>query len=298
MGWYFTIPYFNPISNDEPNIGNDDPDDKVTHEKITSGIELAGKSYVNKSYSVMDLTQLVTSGDPMGAINSMIDKYWQNDINKRVTFAATGIVADSVTNHDSDLILDITGATGTGETTFLDADSLIEASAKLGDRQDELNILVVHGQVYANMRKAQLIDMVRDADNNTLFATYGNMRVLVDDSMPIIDLNNGVGTPRYAYYSYIFGNNVFSVNSGNPGIATEISREANSGNGMGEERLYSRRCFLIHPRGYKLSDAVIEGQNKQGLSYANLKAGTTWTRSWNDADARKRIKFCSVLSLG
>lgn len=283
-----TLPFYKPLDTDEPNIGSDDPTVKSTPGKITSGIEIATKTPVNKSYSVMDLTSMIvgTQNDPMAAINRSIDEFWQIDANTRLLKAAQGIVADSVANHDGDLVLDISASTGTGEG-FVDAETIIQATGLMGDRQSELGVIAMHSNVYNSLRQQQLIETVRDADNNTLFEVFGNLRVFYDDKMPVEAGNK--------YHTYIFGPGVFSLNYGNPGVASEISRDPASGNGMGEVLLYSRRCILVHPRGYRVKLSTFESTGLKGLSYTQLASATTWERAFSE---RKRIKFAAIISKG
>lgn len=283
------LPFYKPLDTDEPNVGSDDPATKSEHSKITSGVELATKTFVNKSYSVMDLTSMIVGmrNDPMAAINKGIDGYWQIDANTRLLKAAQGIVADSVANHDGDLVLDISAASGDAGSGFVDADTIIEATGLMGDRQSELGVIAMHSNVYNSLRKQQLIDTVRDADNNTLFEVFGNLRVFYDDKMPVEAGNK--------YHTYIFGPGVFSLNYGNPGIASEIDRDPNSGNGMGETLLYSRRCVLVHPRGYGIKLSTFSSGGLKGLTYTQLATATTWERVVDD---RKRIKFAAIISKG
>lgn len=282
------LPFYKPLDTDEPNVGSDDPDTKATHKNIDSGVELATKTYVNKSYSIMDLTSMIVGmrNDPMSAINAGIDGFWQIDANTRLLKAAQGIVADSVANHDGDLVLDISAASGTGEG-FVDADTIIEATGLMGDRQSELGVIAMHSNVYNSLRKQQLIETVRDADNNTLFEVFGNLRVFYDDKMPVEAGNK--------YHTYIFGPGVFSLNYGNPGIASEIDRNPDAGNGMGETLLYSRRCILVHPRGYRIKLSTFASGGLKGLNYTQLATATTWERAFDD---RKRIKFAAIISKG
>ena len=114
-GQLISMPYFNALTDGGYNIGNDDPSQKSTPDKIDTGYETAVKTFMNKAYSVMDLAALAISGDPMVAINAGIQKYWTNVSEARIIAATTGIIADSIANHDSDLLYDISAQTGDGK---------------------------------------------------------------------------------------------------------------------------------------------------------------------------------------
>lgn len=283
-GQIISMPYFNALAATEPNLGNDDPEQKSTPEKITAGYETAVKSFLNKSYSVMDLATIAAGADPMTAINNQITKYWTAVAESRVIAAATGIVADSVANHDSDLLYDISGKTG--EEGLITGEAMNSAAGYLGESLTDIKIVCVHPAVFVNLQNRNFITTMQEGLTRTLFNTYGNFLIMIDKNMPKEDLGEG----KYKYYTYMFGANAFSYNYGNPGVEYEIDRDPASGNGAGEELLYTRRCDLVLPRGYKTAET-----GKAGLSLTALKTASTWTRAWTD---RERIKFVAIASVG
>ena len=288
-GQIISMPYYKPLEDGGYNIGNDDPSQKSTPSKISTGYETAVKSFMNKSYSVMDLAALATQGDPMVAINAGIQKYWTNVGEARIIAATTGIIADSVANHDSDLLYDISTQTGAGENAYLNATVMNTAAGYLGESMTDIKIICVHPVVFTNLRNLNIIATKQEGDTRTLFSTYADYLILVDKNMPKVSVGGG----KYAYYTYMYGSNALTYQLGNPGVEYEIWRDPASGNGAGEEVLFTRRCDLVLPRGYKTAEA-----GKAGLSETALATASTWTRAWNDADARERIKFVAVRSLG
>lgn len=279
-GQIISMPYFNPIGDEEANIGTDDNTQKSTPRNITTGYETAVKTYQNTSFSVMDLARMAAGADPMTAINKGINKYWTNQAEARLIAAATGIIGDSVANHDGDLVYDAT----TGGA--LDAAAMNNGAALLGEELTSIKAICVHPMVYTNLRNKNLIATMQEGLTRTLFSVYGDYLLIVDKNMPV----EGNAESGYTYYSYMFGAGAFTFNYGNPGVEYETDRDPASGNGAGEELLYSRRCDLILPRGYKTADT-----GKKGLAIADLKKADTWTRAWTD---RERIKFVAIKSKG
>lgn len=286
-GQIISMPYFNPIDNGEANIGNDNNSAKSTPSKIDGGYETAVKTYQNRSFSVMDLTALAAGSDPMTAINAGINKYWTGQAERRIIAASEGILADSVANHDSDLLLDISGASTNNTVT---ASVMNTAAGYLGEHLDDIRAICVHPAVFTNLRNQNLIATMQEGATRTLFNTYGDYLIFVDSTLPVEEIKGSDGAVTgYKYYSFMYGSNVFSFNYGNPGVEYEIDRDPSSGNGAGEELLYTRRCDLVLPRGYQ---TAVTG--KSGLNVAALKTASTWTRSWS----RDRIKFVAIKSLG
>lgn len=289
-GQLISMPYYNPLTDGNYNIGNDDPTQKSTPDKIDTGYETAVKTYMNKSYSVMDLAALAVQGEPMTAINSGIQKYWTNISEARIIAATTGIIADSIANHDSDLLYDITDQTGDGKNPYLNAQVMNTAAGYLGESMTDIKVVCVHPAVFTNLRNLNIIATMQEGATRTLFQTYEDYFIIVDKNMP----KQSVGGGKYAYYTYMYGSNAITYQYGNPGVEYEIWRDPASGNGAGEEVLFTRRCDLVLPRGYQTT--AVGG--KAGLSEAALGTASTWTRAWNDADARERIKFVAVKTLG
>ena len=286
-GQLISMPYFNALTDGGYNIGNDDPSQKSTPDKIDTGYETAVKTFMNKSYSVMDLAALAISGDPMVAINAGIQKYWTNVSEARIIAATTGIIADSIANHDSDLLYDISAQTGSGQNAYLNAAVMNTAAGYLGESMTDIKVVCVHPAVFTNLRNLNIIATMQEGATRTLFQTYEDYFIIVDKNMPKVKVDD----THYAYYTYMYGSNALTYQYGNPGVEYEIDRDPASGNGAGEEILYTRRCDLVLPRGYQ----TVAVGGKAGLNEATLATAGTWTRAWAD---RERIKFVAVKTLG
>lgn len=286
-GQLISMPYFNALTDGGYNIGNDDPSQKSTPDKIDTGYETAVKTFMNKSYSVMDLAALAISGDPMVAINAGIQKYWTNVSEARIIAATTGIIADSIANHDSDLLYDISLQTGSGQNAYLNAAVMNTAAGYLGESMTDIKVVCVHPAVFTNLRNLNIIATMQEGATRTLFQTYEDYFIIVDKNMPKVKVDD----THYAYYTYMYGSNALTYQYGNPGVEYEIDRDPASGNGAGEEILYTRRCDLVLPRGYQ----TVAVGGKAGLNEATLATAGTWTRAWAD---RERIKFVAVKTLG
>lgn len=281
-GQLISMPFFNPIADTEANIGSDDNTQKSTPEGITAAYETAVKTFQNKSYSVMDLAKLAAGANPQVAINNGLNNYWIGQAEDRIIAAAKGILADSVANHESDLLYDVTKATEKNLTAI----AMNNAAAYLGEYLDDIKVVCVHPTVFTNLRNQDFVNVKVPSDTRTLYSSYGDYMIIVDKNMPVEEGEDG----KPVFYSFMFGANAFVFNYGNPGVEYEIDRDPASGNGAGEDLLYTRRCDLILPHGYQTA-----ATKKTGLNQAALASADTWTRVW---DKRELIKFVAVKSLG
>ena len=174
---------------------------------------------------------------------------------------------------------------GTGNEAMLTAATLNNAAGLLGESLTDIRAVCVHPAVFTNLRNQNLITTMQVGQTRTLFNTYGDYLIFVDKNMPV----EGDADTGYIYTSFLYGSNVFSFNYGNPGVEYEIDRDPASGNGAGEEILYTRRCDVVLPRGYQT--ILTEGT---GLNIAKLSNAATWNRVWE----REYIKFAAVKSKG
>ena len=96
----------------------------------------------------------------------------------------------------------------------------MDAQQTAGDHQAGFSAIAMHSVVYNRLRKQQLIDFIRDADNNTLFQMYGNLRVIVDDSLSAV-----AGANRVTYTTVIFGNGAVAAGMGRTKVPSELDRD-------------------------------------------------------------------------
>lgn len=268
--------FMGPLPDDEPNISSDDPNVKSVPGKISSIKNTAVRQSLNKSWSSMDLAADLNGTDPIGVIQGQIAKYWLTQRQKRTLASLKGVMADSVANHDSDMVIDISGESGAA--ALINANAIIDACATMGDRDSVLGGIAVHSVVLATMRKLNLIDTIPYSASNINFPAYLGKPILVDDGLTVAGGN---------YYSYIFGSGAIALGVGNAKVPFEVSRTPEAGNGGGQETVHSRVEWIIHPQGYEfdMSDTP---------EMAHLADGDNWTRAWE----RKRIPLAAIISKG
>ncbi|MND35617.1 hypothetical protein D3C80_262600 [compost metagenome] len=276
------IPFWKAIdSSIEPNYSNDIYQDIATPRNVQTGEMMARVAYLNEGFGQADLTVELTSQNPLQSVATRLDNFWQRQAQRRLLATSLGIYNDNVAATDAfhtqnDMVVDVSATLG------FDAGAFIDATQTMGDALDGpqgevLGAIAMHSFVYGQMRKQQLIDFIRDAENNTMFATYQGYRVMRDDSMTVV----GEGADR-KFISIIFGNGAIGYGEGNPTNPLEYEREASRGNGGGVETLWSRKTWLLHPLGYTFTSAVITGNGSETVprsaSWQDLANATNWNR--------------------
>ena len=282
------LPFYTPLGTQEPNYSTDDPGTSSTPANVTSDKSIWRLASQNESWSTMDLSRELALEDPVGAITARVGQYWATNNEKRLIQSCLGLLADNVANDSGDMLnsvaTDDAGAITAAE--LISGDVIIDAEATAGDHQGQFTAIAMHSVVYTNLRKQQLIEFVRDADNNTLFATYGGKRVIQDDSLPAV-----AGTNRITYTSILFSDGAFTSGEGRVLVPSEMDRLPATGNGGGQDVIYSRRSDIIHPLGFSFLSASVAGQS---ATQAELATATNWNRVWD----RKNIGMAFIQTNG
>ncbi len=282
------LPFFHGVTNDEPNYSNADPGVTSTPAVITGGTQKYRTAHANKSWTTMDMARELGLQDPLMAVTNRIGKYWAVNTEKRVIYSAQGVLADNIANDSGDMVNDISNAANAPDAgNTISADAVIDTHATMGDHAQDLVAIAMHSAVYFNLQKLNLIDFIPDARGEISIPTYLGYRVIVDDSLfPDTTGANPV------YTTILFSTNAFGYGSGVPEVPSEYERKPDSGNGGGEEILYSRVTEIIHPWGFAFQSAALGGES---ATYAELATATEWDRVYAE---RKNVGMAFLKSNG
>lgn len=293
-GQMFTMPFWQDLDPTiEPNYSNDDPADHATPQKVGTGQMTTRKSFLNQGWSDMDLVVELSGSDPMTHIASRVDTYWLRQLQRRLIATTVGIYNNNVAQDSGDMVV-------AAPTEAFNADLVIDASGTLGDASGGLRAIAVHSRVRDRMLKNDEIVWVPDSQGSLTIATYKGLRVIVDDSMPIL---SGTGV-NSVYLSVLYGGGAFgfggveghsfAFGEGVPKTPIAIERSETAGNGGGMETLWTRKTWAIHPLGYSWvepsgGDALVE----LSPTLADLRKAAVWDRVVN----RKQVPMAFITSL-
>ena len=280
------LPFFKPLGTDEPNYSNDNAGSNSTPKNITSAKQVYRLASQNQSWSVMDLSAELALQDPVAAITGRIGQYWATNNERRAIKSSLGVLADSVANHNSDMVNDVHAATASAVTndTQISGDAVLDAFQTLGDHDSLVTAMAVHSVQYTALRKQNLIDFIPNARGEVNIPTYMGKQLIVDDSLPV----EAVGD-TFKYTSILFGAGAFATGEGRVLNPSELDRDPSSGNGGGQEVIYSRRSDIIHPQGYQFTSASVAGQS---ATQAELSDASNWTRAFE----RKNIAMAFLVT--
>lgn len=249
--------------------------------KITRSQEIAVRLSRNNSWESKDLAAALAGTDPMQAIADRVGYYWVRRLQAAFVATWNGVIADNVANDSADYVNNVSGASFVDGVTNFSAEAFLDAAVTMGDSMEDLTAIMVHSVVYNRMQKNNLIDFIPDSQGVVNIPTFLGREVIVDDNMP---------RSGQVYDSWLFGRGATLMGAGAPKMPTEIERKAGAGNGGGQEILYNRVEWSIHPVGHAF---VQSSPPEGGPSNTNLATATTWNRVYPE---RKQIKFARLVT--
>ena len=287
-GLTVNAPSFRDLAQDDENTSTDDPAQLSTPKKIGTAQEIAVRLSRNQSWSSMDLNAALIGVDPLEAIAQRVGYYWT--LRAQAAFIATmkGIFADNDaapvgSEHvQGDLTVDVSGSSYSAGVTDFSAGAFIDAITTAGDSKEGLGMVMVHSIVHARMQKNNLIDYIPDARGEIMIPRFLGREVIVDDSVPF---SSGV------FETWIFGPGAVQIGMGAPKVPTEVDRSPSAGNGGGQETLYDRVEWALHPEGHAYVGTAPSGGPTNAATTNNLAAAGSWARRFTE---RKQIKIARL----
>ena len=277
------LPFFNALDNSDPDVASDDPSVLSTPSNITGAEMAVHKDFIAKSWSVMELAEQIAGEDIVANIGGKVANYWSRQLQKRAC-AMLGSIALDNPDMSKDISIDTSSAlTSANLASFA---SVIDAKQTLGDASDQLQVIIMHSQVYANLMKSELTSFTQPSTVQP-FVTYNGMRVIKDDNGTVVQ---GANKPLYTTFLMAPGSFVY----GEAAIdnAVEVWRNPAAGNSYGEERLYSRKKLFLHPVGFSANPTITSRSKSPTL--AQWAATGAFTRVYD----RKNVPIAMLKTNG
>lgn len=291
-GLTVNAPSWKDLDNDVENVSSD-VSGTSTPNKIGTATEIAVRMSRNNSWATADLDEALAGSDPADAIASRVSDYWVRRLQLCFVALMKGVFADNAaapngndTHVQGDMTVDISGSSYTDGLTNFSAEAFIDATLTMGDSADQLGIIFVHSVVYGRMLKNNLIDFIVDSTNGAAIKipTFLGRELIVDDSMPV---TAGV------FESWLFGPGAVRMGMGSPKTPTEVIRIPSAGNGGGQEQLYNRVEWCMHPKGHQYAGTAAIGGPSNASTSNNLANAASWSRVYPE---RKQIKIARLIT--
>lgn len=245
------MPFWNDLSGDDEVLSDSA---SLQTDKITSGQDIAAVMYRGRGWSVNELAAVLSGSDPMGSLMNKIGAYWVRQEQKVLTstlaglFAAGGALTAGNTDH-----LNTTSAA-------IDAAAVLDTKQLLGDAADKLSLLVMHSAVFTDLQKQNLIAFIPSSRAEVQIPTYLGYRVVVDDTLKA----DATGV----YTTYLLAAGSFGRNNGTPSNLTSFEKDRDAA--AGNDRVFTRRAFTMHPYGVKFKSATVAGSTPSNAELATV----------------------------
>lgn len=291
-GLTFDVPSWKDLTNDTDNVSTDEGFgvNDSTPKKTGTAQEVAVRLSRNQSWSSADLAATLAGADPMQSIAGRVSTYWSRRLQAAFVATVNGVFADNAASPaasehvQNDMTVDIKGSAFVDGVTNFSTEAFLDAAVTMGDSMEDLVALMVHSVVYSRMQKNNLIDFIPDSQGAVNIPTFLGRRVIIDDGLPV---SSGV------YESWLFGNGAFRLGIGTPRVATEVDRKPEAGAGGGQEILYNRVMWCIHPVGHKYAGTAPNGGPSNASTSNNLAHAGSWQRVFPE---RKQIKIARLIT--
>ena len=252
--------------------------------KVGTGQEIAVRLSRNNSWSTTDLAAALAGTDPQNTIGARVAAYWVRRLQTAFVATMNGVIADNTANDSGDYTNDISGASFTDGVTNFSAEAFLDAAVTMGDSMEDLTMVMMHSVVFNRAQKNNLIDFIPDSEGRVQIPTFLGREVIVDDGVP---------RTGSVYDTWLFGAGAVQLGQGAPKVPTEIERKPGAGNGGGQEVLYNRLEWIIHPVGHAYTGTPPNGGPGNGTGSNELNNAASWNRVYPQ---RKQIKFARLVT--
>lgn len=271
--------------------------DEVPDEEANVGIDSIEASEFNvrrqmrvKKWGANDMSAVLAGEDPMDAILTMVENFWNKAFQNILFATVRGIVADNVSNDDADMVLDLTGGE-TDAATKISSKAIIQAIFLMGDKFQEITAISMHSVPYQELVQNNLIDFTPDSEQNVGFGTYLGKSVILDDDQTYTLETVGAKENTPVYWTILYKRGAFGYGESASGyLMTEVDRNPDKGGGI--DFLHSRRVFALHPAGFDWVEGSIA---KEFPNNTELATGTHWNRAYSSV---KNVGFVVLKTLG
>lgn len=286
-GQFINVPFWKDLSGSST-VGTDNPASDITPGKLATGQDTSVRLNRTKAWSNMDLASILAGSSAPEQVAKRVTAWWERDLNAILGALLTGVFADNLANDSGDMLHDIYSDIATPlAANKISRTAVNKALKTAGDAREMFGIMLCHSDVYADMLENNDISFIKESDNSlSIELAYGKFRPVVTDTMPV-----ATGTNSDAYISVFAAPGVIAFGEASNDVTpTEIERKPASGDGMGQEILYTRRSFTLHPYGIKFVSGGMAGTSPTNVELALAAA---WDRVYGE---RKQVAMAFLRS--
>lgn len=285
---YAILPMYGLLEGDALNYdGNTD----ITASETTAyerGVVVVGRA---KAWLESDFAEDLTGAGFMDNVASQVAEYFDSVDQDTLLAILEGIFnmtgddnLEFVKGHTYDISEEETNNTIQPET-------LNKAIQKAGgDNKNKYTIAIMHSEVATTLENLNLLAYLKQTDKNGIqrdltLASWNGRTVLIDDSMPVSDGNDG----KSVYTTYILGEGAFDYENIGAKVPYEMGRNPAAKGGQDTLYVRQRKCFAPFGISYtKKNQASLSPTNEE------LKKGENWELVNDGSEEPKYINHKAI----
>lgn len=271
-----SLPFWKDLNTENENISSDDPDVDAVPEKIETGKMVARRVHLNNAWSTANLvSNVMGSEDPMRQIASRTNEYWNTRFSIRALQTLLGVyLANEAGNGDMTFDVSTEDGNAATATNRWSYDGFVDAVATTGENDEAIALLCVHPDTMTQMRKENQIEFIQDSETGLMIPYYNGKMVVRDKRMPVI----AGSTSGVKYLSALLGYGSMGYAEGTPKKPVAIDEKPLAGRGAGVEHLIERKQWILHPAGYRWTEASVA--EDAGPTVAEVADPANWERAF------------------
>lgn len=277
----------------------------ITSKKLktyTQGRIVVGRA---DSWVENDFSYDITGGvNFLEQIARQLGEYWdgvdQNTILSTLkgVFAMTGAEnLKFVNGHTYDISANEGTAAKFGATTL---NTAMQRAA--GDNKAKFTLAIMHSAVATNLENLKLLDYLKYTDKegvqrNLALGTLNGRTVLIDDNMPVEDVEASGTEEAYSKYTtYVLGDGAFEYTDCGVKVPYEVDR--NPAKNGGQNMLYGRQRKIFSPYGISWKDSSIISPTDEQLEMGSKWELANSNESTKEYFPHKAIPIARIISRG
>lgn len=267
------LPFYKPLGGADATMSSDDPSDIMTPDNIETSKQSFVVHSVNKGFSFSDFAVERSVGDAMEFARQEFDKWWMYLLQARVIATLKGVMNSDLAGGTPQLVNDIfSGGGAPVDDNRFSRDALIDTITLMGDRADDVQMMLVHPIVYGRLAKLDAVSHYKDSETGMPLSYFdGSIRIIKSAAAPVEEING-----HNVYTTILLGSGAVSYgNIVGLRYPFELERDALQGGGRGMSTLIERRDWCIHPIGYAWD------KDQLSPTLASLEVAANWTRVYD-----------------
>lgn len=232
------------------------------------------KAWVEKDFS-FDITGGV---DFMQNVADQVAEYFDTLDQQTILAILSGVFAMTGAKNQEFVEKHTYDVSGQGEGKITATTLNSAANQACGANKKKFSLVFMHSDVATNLENLNLVAHLKYTDSEgvqrdlELYTLNGKL-VVIDDDMPVEEVEAGEDTPAYTkYITYIMGAGAFTFEDIGAKVPVEMDRDP-AKNG-GEDTLYVRQRKVFAPYGISYEK---KSQASNSPTDAELKMGQNWT---------------------